>query len=321
MRKSINTILCYIPKGIKLSQGVNVIKLGNAEIIDTFAELFPMWGSRLLITAANEKWARTAAQVATGFASSIIMSPAEAGIERFLSPDETPDGRPGVIIHVYHKTRIMLRAQILARIGQCVLTCPTTATFDAIPEAKRKLKIGNSLRMFGDGFETNEELYGRNVWRIPVMEGDYLIEDLMGTKKAAAGGNLLILAKNWESGLKASEDAVEAIKKTDAKVVLPFPGGICRSGSKVGSLKYKLAASTNHLYCPSIRDKVPDTKIPEGVHSVYELVINGMSLNDVSKAMKAALHAAAKVDGVVQITAANYGGKLGKMKVYLKDLL
>lgn len=155
----------------------------QVEIQNTFAEMFPMWVGRVLITAANEKWAQTAARVASGFASSIIMSPAEAGIESNVPPDKTPDGRPGTIIQIYHRTRHDLKAQMILRIGQCVMTCPTTAAFDALPQAKRRQKVGRSLRLFGDGFQRRDEMYGRKVWRIPVMEGEFVVEDLFGAQK------------------------------------------------------------------------------------------------------------------------------------------
>jgi len=298
-----------------------VLHIGDVEIEDTFAEMFPMWASRILITADNEKWAVTAAQAATGFGTSIIMSPAEAGIERVVSPDETPDGRVGVIIQLYHRTRLELKVQMIFRIGQCILTCPTTAAFDALPEAKRRVKIGPAIRKFGDGFEVRDKLNGRDVWRIPVMEGEFIIENLFGVKPAIAGGNFLILAKDKSSGLKAAEEAVEAIKKSKARVVLTFPGGICRSGSKVGSLKYKLPASTNHLFCPTLKDKVPETALPKDVNSVYEIVINGLTVDDIKEAMAVGIKAAASVEGVKRITAANYGGKLGPYKIHLKEVI
>lgn len=298
-----------------------MLHIGDVEIEDTFAEMFPMWASRILITADNEKWALTAAQAATGFGTSIIMSPAEAGIERIVPPDETPDGRVGAIIQIYHRTRLELKVQMIFRIGQCILTCPTTAAFDALPEAKRKVKIGPAIRKFGDGFEVRDKLNGRDVWRIPVMEGEFIIENLFGVKPAIAGGNFLILAKDRSSGLKAAEEAVEAIKKSTARVVLTFPGGICRSGSKVGSLKYKLPASTNHFFCPTLKDKVPETALPKDVNSVYEIVINGLTVDDIKEAMAVGIKAAASVEGVKRITAANYGGKLGPYKIHLKDVI
>ena len=296
-------------------------QLDGVEIEDTFAEMFPMWVGRVLITAENEKWALTAANVATGFASSIIMSPAEAGVEGLVPPEETPDGRVGALIHIYHRTRGALKNQMILRIGQCIMTCPTTAAFDGLPEAKRKLKVGRSIRLFGDGFQRKSTVGDRKVWKIPVMEGVFIVEDTFGVAQAVAGGNFLILAESRSSGLKAAEEAVNAIRNNVRGIILPFPGGVCRAGSKAGSLKYKLKASTNHPYCPVIRKLIPESKVPENVKSVYEIIINGLNLEVVKQAMAEGIKAAVKVPGVVKISAGNYGGRLGPYKAYLKEVL
>jgi len=290
-------------------------------IVNTFAEMFPMWAGRIMITADNEKWATTAARTATGFASSIIMSPAEAGIEGIVQPEKTPDGRIGALIQIYHRTRKELKNQMSLRVGQCIMTCPTTATFDALPEAKRRLKVGRSLRFFGDGFQKKDVIAGRNVWRIPVMEGEFVIEDRFGAVKAIAGGNLLILAENHKTGLQASEEAVNAIFREAKGVILPFPGGVCRAGSKAGSLKYKLPASTNHPLCPKLKKIFPNSEVPDNVNSVYEIVINGLNLDNVKTAMAIGTKAAVKIPGVIQISAANFGGQLGPYKAYLKEAI
>jgi len=295
--------------------------MADVEIEDTFAEAFPMIAGRVLITAENDDWAMNSARSATGFASSIIMSPAEAGIEGpKASPKKTPDGRPGVYIQVYHRTGREFKMQILARIGQCILTCPTTAAFDAIPKAKKRIKLGRTIRYFGDGFQKKEQIAGRDIWRIPVMEGEFIIEDKFGVKRAVAGGNLLIIAKDQMIGLEAAEKAVHAIKGVEG-VITPFPGGICRSGSKLGSLKYKLLASTNHPFCPILKDSIENSMLPSGTGAVYEIVINGLTLSLVKRAMKVGLKAAMDVEGVIKITAVNFGGKLGPFKINLKDLL
>jgi formylmethanofuran--tetrahydromethanopterin N-formyltransferase len=291
------------------------------EIQNTFAEMFGMWVGRVLITAKNEGWANTAARTATGFASSIIMSPAEAGVERAVQPENTPDGRPGVLVQIYHRTRIDLKAQMVLRIGQCIMTCPTTAAFDALPEAKRRLKVGRSLRLFGDGFQKKGVFADKRVWRIPVMEGEFVVNDNFGAAKAIAGGNLIIMARDISSGLQAAEKSVEAISNNCEEVVMPFPGGVCRSGSKAGSLKYKLKASTNHPFCPKLRGLTDESQVPDGVSCVYEIVINGLNLDAVKKAMAEGIKAAAGVPGVLRISAGNYGGKLGPYHAYLKDLL
>jgi len=304
-----------------MAEKLDTFTYEGCSIDDTFAEMFSMWAGRILITADNEKWALTAARTATGLATSIIMSPAEAGIESTVPPEKSPDRRSGVLIQIYHHTRRELKSQMILRIGQCIMTCPTTAAFDALPDAKRRLKVGRSLRLFGDGFQKRDTLAGRKVWRIPVMEGEFVVEDRFGAVKAIAGGNFLIFADNPKSGLQAAENAVEAINEKSEGVILPFPGGICRAGSKSGSLKYKLNASTFHVFCPKLKKIVPDSQVPDNVNSIYEIVINGLNSDFVKKAMAEGIRAAVKVPGIVKISAGNYGGKLGPYKAHLKEVL
>jgi len=295
---------------------------GNkCDIMDTFAEMFSMWAGRVLITADNEKWALTAAQVATGLATSVIMSPAEAGIEGIVSGEKTPDNRIGALIQIYNRNRFELKSQMILRIGQCIMTCPTTAAFDGMPNAKRRLKVGRSLRYFGDGFQKRRMVGNRKVWKIPVMEGEFTVEDAFGATEAIAGGNFLIMARDKASGLKAAEEAAKAIRAKVNEVITPFPAGICRSGSKAGSLKYKLRASTNHPFCPGLRTLVSDSQVPEDVNCVYEIVINGLALDAVKRAMGEGVKAAASVAGVVRISAGNYGGKIGPYKAFLREVL
>ena len=293
----------------------------SVEIEDTFAEAFPMIVGRILITAENDRWAQVAASSTVGFASSIIMSPAEAGIEGIpVPPDKTPDNRPGVNVQIYHRTGREFKSQMLARIGQCILTCPTTSAFDNMVGARKRLKIGRAIRLFGDGFQKKDMLGDRVVWRIPVMEGEFTIEDRFGVRRGVAGGNFIIMADTQRNCLTAAERAIAAIKTVEG-VVTPFPGGICRSGSKVGSNKYKLPASTNHPFCPKLRGTVADSKIPEGVSSVYEIILNGIDLASVKKAMAEGIKAASATDGVIKITAVNFGGKLGPFKISLKEIM
>ncbi|MEM3702931.1 MAG: formylmethanofuran--tetrahydromethanopterin N-formyltransferase [Candidatus Bathyarchaeia archaeon] len=293
----------------------------TVKIADTFAEMFPMWAGRVLITADSEKWALTAAEVATGFATSVIMAPAEAGVEGVVPREKTPDGRAGVLIQIYNRNRFDLKNQLILRIGQCIMTCPTTSAFDALPDAKRRLKVGRSLRYFGDGFQKKGIVGNRKVWRIPVMEGEFIVEDSLGAVEAVAGGNFLILARDKNAGLQAAEEAVKAIKSEANKVIMPFPGGVCRSGSKAGSLKYKLKASTNHPFCPTLKKIVTDSQLPEDVNSVYEIVINGLTVEAVKKAMGEGIKAAINIPGVLRVSAGNYGGKLGPYKAFLKEVL
>jgi len=305
-------------------EGIFTYKAENGnvcEVVDTFAEMFPMWAGRVLITADSEKWALTAATVATGFATSVIMSPAEAGIEGIVPADKTPDNRIGALIQIYNYNRFDLKTQMILRIGQCIMTCPTASAFDAMPNVKRRLKVGRSLRLFGDGFQIKGLVRNRKVWKIPVMEGEFIVEDAFGAAQAIAGGMVLILAKDKPSGLLAAEEAVKAIRSSASEVIMPFPGGICRSGSKTGSLKYKLKASTFHSFCPQLKMVVPDSQIPENVNCVYEVVINGLTVEAIKKAMGVGLKAAASTPGVVRISAGNYGGKLGPYKAFLKEVL
>jgi formylmethanofuran--tetrahydromethanopterin N-formyltransferase len=294
---------------------------GNTVLVqDTFAEMFPLWAGRVLITAQNEKWATIAALVTTGFATSVIEATAEAGIERLVPADQTPDKRPGILIQIYNRDRFALKRQLMERIGQCTLTCPTTAAFNGLP-GKRVLRVGSSLRYFGDGFQKKTMVGNRKCWKIPVMEGNFIVEDGFGAMEAVAGGNFMIFAETQEAGLKAAEAAADAIRLNAPDVIMQFPGGICRAGSKAGSLKYKLKASTNHPYCPTLRTLVPDTVVPEGVTSVYEIVMNGLSLDAVKNGMKQGVTAAAAVPGVVKISSGNYGGKLGPFKAFLKEAI
>ncbi|MDH7607228.1 MAG: formylmethanofuran--tetrahydromethanopterin N-formyltransferase [Candidatus Bathyarchaeota archaeon] len=293
----------------------------TVKVSDTFAEMFPLWAGRVLITADSEKWALTAAEVATGFATSVIMAPAEAGIEGLVPKEKTPDERIGALIQIYNRSRFDLKTQMMLRIGQCIMTCPTTAAFDALPNAKRRLKVGRSLRYFGDGFQKKGLVGDRKVWRIPVMEGEFIVQDSFGAAEAIAGGNFLIFAKDKNSGLQAAEEAIKAIKNRASEVITPFPGGVCRSGSKAGSLKYKLKASTNHPFCPTLKKIITDSQLPEDVNSVYEIVVNGLTVEAVKKAMGEGIKATINVPGVLRVSAGNYGGKLGPYKAFLKEVL
>ena len=294
---------------------------GNTlQIVDTFAEMFGLWAGRVLITAQNEKWATIAASLTTGFATSVIEATAEAAIERPVPATETPDKRPGILIQIYNRDRFELKRQLMERIGQCTLTCPTTAAFNGLT-GKRVLRVGSSLRYFGDGFQKKTVVGGRKCWKLPVMEGNFIVEDGFGAMEAVAGGNFMIFAADQPSGLKAAEAAADAIRAYAPDVIMQFPGGVCRAGSKAGSLKYKLKASTNHPYCPTLRTLVPDTVVPEGVTCVYEIVMNGLTLDAVKNGMKQGVTAAASQPGVVKISSGNYGGKLGPFKAFLKEAI
>ena len=291
----------------------------GVRIEDTFAEAFGMRGSRVIITARTEQWARQAALEMTGFATSVIACKCEAGIERFLSPDESPDGRPGVSVLLFTMDSESLPKRLVERIGQTVLTCATTACFDGLPDAEERLLIGKSLRVFGDGFQVSKVIGGVRFWRIPVMEGEFLIQEDFGKVRGVGGGNFLILAESGDAALDAAEAAVAAMSGLPG-VILPFPGGIVRSGSKVGSKRYKgMIATTNDAYSPTLRG-ITDTALPDGVNAVLEIVLDGVSARAIALTMRAGIDAACRA-GVVAITAGNYGGKLGPHHFYLQRIM
>lgn len=289
---------------------------------DTFAEAFGMSGTGIIITADTMKWAKIAATVATGFGTSVIGCGAECGIDKELSPDETPDGRPGVRILIFGFSPDAVIPQVKNRIGQCVLTSPGSACFSGL-DAPLQIGLGQGPRFFGDGWQTAKKLGARRYWRVPVMDGEFIIEEKVGvTTDAVGGGNLLILGNDRAGLLETAEAAVDAIAKVD-DVITPFPGGIVRSGSKVGT-KYKgMFASTNDAFCPTLRGVVKSELSPDTI-AVLEIVIDGLTSKSVADAMRVGLKAVTDTGakkGVTRVSAGNYGGKLGPHHYHLKDLL
>jgi formylmethanofuran--tetrahydromethanopterin N-formyltransferase len=298
------------------------LRIKGVTIVETFAEAFPMVGTRIIITSPNLEWALIAARTMTGFATSVIACGAEAGIERNLTPDETLDGRPGVAVLLFTMDTEKLQRQLRNRVGQCVLTSPGSACFAGL-KTEKSLKLGASLRFFGDGWQVSKKVDGRRFWRIPVMDGEFVCEEKTGyTKKAVGGGNILVLGKSHAAVLAACERAVKAIDEVP-EVITPFPGGIVRSGSKVGS-KYKgQIASTNDAYCPTLKAAVK-TALPLDVEAVMEIVIDGLTADSIAKAMRAGIYAVAEggaAQGVTHITAGNYGGNLGPHHFHLKEII
>lgn len=288
-------------------------------IEDTFAEAFTMRAARLVITGASPRWAMAAALKLTGFATSVIGCKCEAGIERELTPEETPDGRPGVSVLFMTMSKDDLPKRLIERVGQTVLTCPTTACFDGLPNVPDRVGVGSALRFFGDGFQASKVIAGERYWRIPVMEGEFLVQEKFGMMKAVGGGNFLILARSAPAALAAAEAAVGAMAGLTG-VFLPFPGGVVRSGSKVGSRRSKtMIASTNDAYCPTLR-AVTKTDLAEGINSVLEIVINGLDAPAISQAMKVGIDAACR-DDIVSISAGNYAGKLGPHHFHLRKIM
>jgi formylmethanofuran--tetrahydromethanopterin N-formyltransferase len=279
-----------------------------------------MRAARVVITAESPTWARTAGQSMTGFATSIIGCKVEAGIEADLLPVETPDGRPGVSVLLFAFDATSLGQRLVDRVGQCVLTCPTTACFDGLPEAAERVVVGGLLRHFGDRYQSSKFLDGQRYWRIPVMEGEFLVQETFGVQKAIGGGNLLILARDQAAALTAAEAASDAMRRVRG-VILPFPGGVVRSGSKVGAKHYKkMIASTNDAYCPTLRGRADVTSaLPGDVNAVLEIVVDGLDREAIERALRAGIDAACR-PGVVEIAAGNYGGKLGKHHFHLQQL-
>jgi len=295
------------------------VKIRGVAIEDTFAEAFGMRAARVIITARDPRWATEAAREMTGFATSVIACKVEAGIERELSPAETPDGRPGVSVLLFTMDSDSLAKRLIERIGQTVLTCVTTACFDGLPNAPDRMAVGRSLRVFGDGFQSSKVIGGTRYWRIPVMEGEFLVQESFGRVNGVGGGNFLILAESDAAALGAAEAAVTAMRGMPG-VVLPFPGGIVRSGSKVGGTRYvKMIATTNDAFAPTVR-AVTTSSLPDGVNAALEIVLDGVDVPSIAAAMRTGIDAACH-PGVHTISAGNYGGKLGPHHFHLRQIM
>jgi formylmethanofuran--tetrahydromethanopterin N-formyltransferase len=297
--------------------------INGVSIDKTFAEAFPMKGTRIIITAQNLEWAMHSATAFTGFATSVIACGCEASIERTLDPSETPDGRPGVACLIFAMGGKGLAKQVETRAGQCVLTSPTSALFSGIEgDDGAEIALGKNLRFFGDGYQISKMIDGKRYWRIPVMDGEFLTQETTGVVSSVGGGNFLILAESQPQALAACEAAVKAMKQLP-NIIMPFPGGVVRSGSKVGS-KYKaLNASTNDAFCPTLKGQTKSECSPE-VESVMEIVIDGLSKEDIDKAMRVGIQAACDLgaeNGIRRISAGNYGGKLGPFHFHLQEIM
>jgi formylmethanofuran--tetrahydromethanopterin N-formyltransferase len=295
------------------------MRIGPTEILDTHAEAFHAWYARLIISAADEYWLRAALTAITGYGTSVIGCDAEVGVERNGAACQSPDGRLAAAVLLFAFTSKSLEQAIANRVGQCVLTCPTTACFNGLPSAssEKSVRLGDHIRFFGDGFESQTFMHGRDMWRIPVMDGEFFVEQQAGITRGVAGGNLIIQAATDQLGLAAARRAAGATAECES-VILPFPAGVCRSGSKVGSIYKKLKASTNAAYCPTLRDQL-ESQLMQGAKVAYEIVIDGVDETSVRSAMRAAISAAAG-EGVIAIGAGNYGGRLGKIQIPLHEL-
>jgi formylmethanofuran--tetrahydromethanopterin N-formyltransferase len=295
--------------------------VNGVAIDDTFAEAFPMRATRLIITAHDHTWARHAALSLTGFATSVIACGCEAGIEAELEPGSTPDGRPGIAVLMFAVSGKELAKQVERRVGQCVLTCPTTAVFAGLDEGE-PIALGKNLRFFGDGWQIAKKIGAVRYWRVPVMDGEFVCQETTRVIKAVGGGNLLLLAYSVDAALAAAGAAVEAMRRLP-NVILPFPGGVVRSGSKVGSKYAALPASTNDAYCPALTRVVGASALTPDIRAVLEIVIDGLAETDVAAAMWAGIDAVTQRGveaGVARISAGNYGGKLGPFHFHLREL-
>ena len=294
---------------------INGIKIEN-----TFAEAFRMKAVRLIITADSKYWLKEAVNNMTGFATSVIACGCEAGIEKEIRSSETPDGRSGIAVLLFAMDSKGLAKQVLRRVGQCILTSPTTACFSGL-ESDEKIDLGNAIRYFGDGFQVSKKINDKKIWRIPVMEGEFVIEDKTSITNGIGGGNILIIGDSNQEVLKSAEAAVKEMRKVN-NIILPFPGGIVRSGSKVGSKYKSLIASTNDAYCPTLKG-ITKTKLSKNNESVLEIVIDGTNEKDISLAMKKGINIICKKfnKGIKSISAGNYGGKLGPYHFHLRNIM
>jgi formylmethanofuran--tetrahydromethanopterin N-formyltransferase len=298
------------------------VQRNGVSIDDSFAEAFAMKATRVVITAHSFEWARHAAVSATGFATSVIACGCEAGIERELGADETPDGRPGIAVLLFAMSGKELAKQVERRVGQCVLTCPTTAVFAGI-DSDETLPLGKNLRFFGDGWQIAKLIDGKRYWRVPVMDGEFVAQESTGVVKGVGGGNLLLLARDTDAALAAAQSAVAAMRQL-RNVIMPFPGGVVRSGSKVGSKYPSLGASTNDAFCPSLYGLVAHSELSPEIRCVMEIVIDGLTEADVAAAMRVGIEAGIALGaagGLLRISAGNYGGKLGPFHFHLHKLL
>ncbi len=300
---------------------MNGYQVENVLVRDTFAEAFSVTGTRLIVTAATPRWAEIAASEVTGYGTSVIACDAEAGIEVRLPAEQTPDGRPGVAIMLYAFNQESLGKAVIKRVGQCLLTCPTTAVYNGVEQVAddKQLPLGKQLRFFGDGYQASKGIGARRFWRIPVMDGEFLCEDICGTFRGIAGGNLLIGGESQAAALQAAEAAIACMQECPG-IIMPFPGGIVRSGSKVGSRYAGLRASTNDAHCPTLSAR-SESHLAAATRAMYEIVIDGSDFNSIQQGMRMGLRAACQQSGVTEVSAGNYGGKLGKHHFHLRDLL
>jgi formylmethanofuran--tetrahydromethanopterin N-formyltransferase len=294
----------------------------RAEVEDTFAEAFRSIYAEVLVTARDRVWLDHAVSAATGNASSTILCDCEAGLDHYVGDEATPDGRPGAVLQ-FHVPRFRkdrekaLERSLLVRVSQNILTCPTTACFN-LCDGEGHFPLGRKLAYFGDGFQYRDQRFGRRVWVVPILAGEFVIERRFGWSDGLMGGNLWFMGRDLDAALLAAQRAAEAVRSVPG-VITPFPGGVAASGSKAGS-RYKFSvASTYEAFCPTLRERLGDkSRLLEGVGAVMEVIINGTDLATIDRATQAAIAASVETPGLVRISAGNYGGRLGKSFVYLR---
>ena len=292
--------------------------IGTTLVVDTFAEAFRLRFARLLVTAHDDHWLDAAIRAACGYGTSVIGCDAEVGVERRIAANDTPDGRPGASILLFAFSTEALAKAVANRTSQCFLTCPTTAVYDGLPSESERVPLGGHVRFFGDGREKTKVLDGRRYWRVPVMDGEFLVEETAGVAKGIGGGNFIVQGRSLDAALDAARRAVAAIEPLPG-CITPFPGGVVRSGSKVGSIYESLRASTNEAFCPSLVGREPTSLHPDAT-ACLEIVIDGSTEHAVAAAMATGIRAASGED-VPAISAGNYGGALGKFHFHLRQIL
>jgi formylmethanofuran--tetrahydromethanopterin N-formyltransferase len=295
------------------------------EIESTYCEAFEGLFARICITAKDEKRLKRAAYGATALPSTVF-SESEGGIEKWLNEHETPDGRKGALVQLwvnYDKGEDAVKKleyETSKRIRQGILVVPTTSVFNAFTlnlDSEGLIDTLDSIGHCGDGYETIEQRFGREVIVVPIMMGEFLVERYLGYKKGVMGGNLWFLCSSIEAALEAGEKAISAINRIEGAIT---PFDICAAGSKPETKYPEIGPTTNHPYCPTLKHKISGSKVPEGVKSIPEIVINGASLDSIKEAMTAAISSVRDVEGLVKISAGNYGGKLGKYKIFLREI-
>jgi len=300
------------------SPDTTAVRIGPTEIVDTFAEAFRLRFTRIIVTAHDDHWREAAVRAACGYGTSVLGCDAEIGVEGWLPPAATPDGRPGASILAFSFSAEGVAKAIANRTAQCLLTCPSAAVFDGLPSAVDRAPLGGHVRFFGDGFEKTKVIDGRRYWRVPVMDGEFLVEETCGIEKGVGGGNFILQGATLDGTLSAVRRAVAAIDRCPG-VITPFPGGAVRSGSKVGSRYDGLRGSTNEAFSPALVGRVESALHP-GVAAAVEIVIDGTDETTVGAAMAAGIEAAVGPE-LLAVSAGNYGGKLGKFHFHLHRVL